>query len=420
VSGTIELQLTGMAYGGAAVGRHEGRAIFVPLAIAGERVRAEIVEDKGRYANARLVEVLTPSPDRVEPRCPHFGPGPEGPCGGCQWQHIAYLAQVRFKHEILADQLRRVGGFADPPLLPPVPSGSPWAYRNQTRFGVARGEGRLGYRAPNSQRIIPIRECHIIDERLLALYQDLDLELSGLKSLALRVGTATDELMMVLDTEGDEAPALETDLPISVALQFRNGTSATLVGTSDIVEEVNGRAFYISAGSFFQVNTPLAGAMVQQVLAHLDLKGDETVLDAYSGVGLFTAFIAPHAARVIAIESNASAVADAQINLDEFDNVALYQADVEDVLPTLDGVLDAAVLDPPRTGCAPGVLDALIRLRPARIVYISCDPSTLARDCKGAAAGGYHLAATQLFDVFPQTYHIESISLLAAEEGASP
>lgn len=407
----FELELSGMAYGGAAVGRYQGRAIFVPYAIAGERVRAEVVEDRRRYANARLVEVLVPSPDRVQSPCPHFGPGPEGPCGGCQWQHIAYPAQLRFKQQVLAEQLRRIGGFADPPLRPPVPSPSPWAYRNQARFGVDQ-QGRLGYRALNSHRIVPIRECHILDPRLLELFQSLDLDLPGLKSLTLRVGTASGELMMVMETEGDEPPELETDLPVSVVLHLRDGTSAVLVGNSDIVEEVAGRAFHISAGSFFQVNTPLAEAMVERVLSCLALKGTETVLDAYSGVGLFTAHIAPHAARVIAIEADPAAVTDAEINLDEFSHIELYQAAVEDVLPTLEVTLDAAVLDPPRAGCAPAVLDALIRLGPPRLVYVSCDPSTLARDCQRLAAGGYRLAEVQLFDLFPQTYHIESISLL--------
>lgn len=410
----IELELTDMAYGGAAVGRYEGRVVFVPYAIAGERVRVEIVEEKKRYAQARLIDVLAPSPDRVQPPCPHFGPGPEGPCGGCQWQHIAYPAQVRFKQAILADQLQRIGGFSDPPLLSPVPSPSPWGYRNQARFGVSP-DGQLGYRAMNSQRIIPIRECHIIDPRLLALFQALDLEPAGLEGVTLRLGTATEELMLVLEMAGDEVPALETDMPLSCVLLFRDGSSVVLVGEGDLVEEVAGRRFHISAGSFFQVNTHLAEKLVERVLSYLALTGCETVLEAYSGVGLFTAFLAPHAARVIAIESNPSAVADAQVNLDEFNHIELYQAEVEEVLPVLEMALDAAVLDPPRAGCAPAVIDALIRLRPPRIVYVSCDPATLARDCKRLAMGGYRLAATQLVDMFPQTYHIESVSLLTAQ-----
>ncbi|MER3544060.1 MAG: 23S rRNA (uracil(1939)-C(5))-methyltransferase RlmD [Chloroflexota bacterium] len=411
----IDLELTDMAYGGAAVGRREGRVVFVPYAIAGERVRVEIVEEKKRYAQARLMEILTPSPDRVQPPCPHFGPGPEGPCGSCQWQHIAYPAQVRFKQAILADQLRRIGGFSDLSLLPPVPSPSPWAYRNQARFGVSP-DGRLGYRAMNSQRILPIRECHIIDPRLLTLFQSLDLEPAGLNGVTLRVGTATDELMLVLEVAGDERPAVETDLPLSCVLQFEDGSSVVLVGEGDLMEEVAGRRFQVSAGSFFQVNTPLAEKLVERVLNYLALTGRETVLEAYSGVGLFTAFLAPQAARVIAIESNPSAVADAQINLDEFNHIELYQAEAEEVLPVLEVALDAAVLDPPRTGCAPAVMDALIRLRPSRLVYVSCDPATLARDCRRLAAGGYRLAATQLVDMFPQTYHIESVSLLIAQD----
>jgi 23S rRNA (uracil1939-C5)-methyltransferase len=234
--------------------------------------------------------------------------------------------------------------------------------------------------------------------------------------LTLRAG-AEDDLLVVFETSA-EAPEVELDLPVSAALLRPDGASFTVAGRDYVTVEVRGRPFQVSAGAFFQVNTPMAEQLVELVLAGLALQPGETVLDLYCGVGLFSAFMAP-LARVVGVEAYPPAVSDATVNLDEFDNVEIYEAPAEDVLPDLDLRFDAAVLDPPRAGCAPEVMDALLHLRPARLVYVSCDPATLARDAKRLRAGGYSLNWVQPLDMFPQTYHVESVARFQMASGVS-
>jgi len=405
------LQLTTITHGGATLGRHEGRAIFVPYALPGETVRVEITEDKGRYAFARLVEVLEPSPDRVASPCPYFGPTG---CGGCQWQHAAYEAQLRFKAQIVADQLTRIGSIPDPPVRPTLPDRSGWAYRNHAQFHPAP-DGGLGFQAAASSDTTAIDECLILHPFLSDLYATLDLDLPGLRRLSLRAGTATGDRMLVFETEDDLPPTLESDLPVSCVLLLSDGRHANLIGYNHITEIVAGRTYRISAPSFFQVNTPQAAQLVRQVLEYLDLQGDETVLDAYCGVGLFTAHLAERAGLVVGVELAPAAVADLLENTAEFDNVEVIEGPLEAVLPDLDVSLDAAVVDPPRAGVDRFALDGLVARRPARIVYVSCDPATLARDAKRLARAGYRLVEVQPVDMFPQTYHVESVALFVSD-----
>ena len=409
------LQLTAIAHGGAALGRHEGRVIFVPYALPGETARVEITEDKGRYAFARLAKVLEPSPDRVTPPCPYFGYAAHGGAGccGCQWQHVDYQAQLRFKAEIVADQLARIGGIADPTVRPVLPDSSGWAYRNHAQFHPAP-EGGLGFQAAASNDTIVIDECLILHPLLSDLYATLDLDLPGLLRLSLRTGTATGERMLIFEMEDDLPPALEADLPVSCVLLLSDGRHANLIGHNYITETVADRTYRISAPSFFQVNTAQAAQLVQQVLEYLDLQGGETVLDGYCGVGLFTAHLAPSAGLVVGVELSPAAVADLLENTAEFDNVEVIEGPVEAVLPDLDISFDAAVVDPPRAGVDRFALDALVEHRPARLVYVSCDPATLARDAKRLSRAGYRLVEVQPVDLFPQTYHVESVALFVS------
>ncbi len=433
------LQLTTITHGGAALGRHKGRVIFVPYALPGEMVRVEITEDKGRYAFARLVDVLDPSPDRVAPPCPYFGPTG---CGGCQWQHVAYEAQLRFKAEIVADQLARIGDIADPPVRPTLPNRSGWAYRNHAQFhpapdgglgfqgaSVGRPRGR-GLRAEGhdarpepalseeerpGRRVVAVDDCLILHPLLSDLYAALDLDLEGLIRLSLRAGTATGDAMLIFEMADDLPPALEIDLPVSCVLLLSDGMHVNLIGSNHITEIVAGRTYRISAPSFFQVNTTQTGQLVRLVTEYLDLRGDETVLDAYCGVGLFTAHLAERAGLVVGVELAPTAVADLLENTAEFDNVEVIEGPVEVVLPDLDVPLDGAVVDPPRAGVDRFALDALVARRPARVVYVSCDPATLARDAKRLVRAGYRLVEVQPVDMFPQTYHIESVALFVSD-----
>jgi len=434
---TFTLQLTAIAHGGAALGRHEGRVIFVPYALPGETVRVEIAEDKGRYAFARLVEVLIPSPDRVPPPCPYFGPTG---CGGCQWQHIDYQAQLRFKAEIVADQLTRIGSIADPPVRPTLPDSSGWAYRNHAQFHPAPGEGLgfqraligrprgRGLRAEDGEQelraedgeqglraeghdVVAVDECLILHPLLSDLYATLDLDLPGLTRLSLRAGTVTGDQMLVFEMADDLPPAVEIDLPVSCVLLLSDGIHVNLIGNNHITETIADRTYRISAPSFFQVNTPQAAQLVRLVTEYLDLQGDETVLDGYCGVGLFTAHLAERAGLVVGVELAPAAISDLLENTAGLDNVEVIEGPVEAVLPDLDVALDVAVLDPPRAGVDRFALDALVARRPARVVYVSCDPATLARDTKRLTRAGYRLVEVQPVDMFPQTYHIESVAL---------
>lgn len=406
---SIELTLSAMAHGGAALGRHEGRVIFVPGALPGEMVRVEITQDKDRFAHARLVEVVEPSPDRVTPRCPHV---PE--CGGCQWQHIDYARQVTLKRDVVLDQLTRIAGVADPPVRPTVAAPSPWAYRNRVTFHVG-DDDQLGFRRAASHGVVPIQECHIADPRLMAVYDDLDLDLPDLTRLSLIAGSDEDDLLLALATEGDEPPTLSVDFPISCVhlVGDQQPIPVNLIGRNHVTQRIDGYAYRVSAGRFFQVNTAVAAVLTELVLNWLNPSPDDTVLDAYCGVGLFTLPLAERSSLVVAVELDPGATEDLILNLGDTENVEVIEGHVEAVLPDLVRMepLHGLVVDPPRQGLDVVVIDALAANGPPRLVYVSCDPATLARDVKRLLRGGYTLDDVQPVDMFPQTYHIETVAL---------
>lgn len=401
------LKLTGMAHGGEALGRWGDRTLFVPYAIPGERVLVEIVEEHQRYAHTRLLEVLEPSPARQTPPCPYFGA--EG-CGGCQWQHITYPVQVSLKGRVMVDQLQRIGKLAEPPVLEPLADDQGWEYRNHSRFRLTPA-GRPGFLSANSHHVIPVDDCLILHPLLSNLLASLELTLPELEWLELRAGTATGDLMLVLQTVDDEPPELAVDFPLSIVQVRHDGAVLPLIGLDYITEVVHGREFRISATSFYQVNSAQAERLVDLVLAALELQGDEQVVDAYCGIGLFTAFLSERAARVTGIELSEEASADARYNLAGSENVEWLTGPVELLLGTVAHPVDAIVLDPPREGLERRALDALAAHRPARIAYVSCDPATLARDTRRLTEAGYTLAWVQPVDLFPQTYHLENVAL---------
>jgi 23S rRNA (uracil1939-C5)-methyltransferase len=314
------------------------------------------------------------------------------------------------KQAILRDQIERIAGIANPPVQPIVASPGDWNYRNTVQFHLSRS-GKLGFQRAESSQVIEITECHLPEAALNELWPQLDFEpLAGLERVALRVG-ADGDLMAVLETSGEEAPELSVEeLSVSVVLQGPDG-SLVLAGDDHIIQEVNGRGFRVSAGSFFQVNIPQAEQMVKHVLDLVPDWQDKVVLDLYCGVGLFSAFLAPRVREVIGIEASPSACADFAANLDEFENVSLYMGLAGDILGGLEVQPDVVVVDPPRAGLEKYALDALVAMQPPVLVYVSCDPATLARDAKRLLAGGYRLEQVTPFDLFPQTYHIESVSL---------
>ncbi len=410
MSTSYDLIPTSHAYGGETIARlPDGRAVFIPYAIPGEVVRLELVEEKQRFARARLLEVLEPSSERVSPRCPHYGE-----CGGCHYQHLSYPAQLAAKTTILKDQLERIGGLASPEVAGIAPSIFEVAYRNHVQFHLAP-DGSLGYHKARTNDVLAIRECHLPELPLQELWPQLEFEPgAGVDRVGLRLGCDGD-LQIILESGGLETPELSVeDLPVSV-VHLSPGGAITLAGSPTLEMEVLERRFRVSAGSFFQANTVVAAMMALKVREWLGersaLRPDATLLDLYCGVGLFSLFLAESGCRLVGVEASEQAVDDFACNLDEFDGIEIYQGAAEVVLPSLDLRPDAVVVDPPREGLARPVIDSLLRLAAPTLVYVSCDPATLARDAKRLTAGGYVLQKLSLFDQFPQTYHIESISL---------
>ncbi|HEX9389213.1 MAG TPA: class I SAM-dependent RNA methyltransferase [Anaerolineales bacterium] len=400
-----EILLTTLAYGGDAMGRLEdGRAVFVPFGLPGERVRIRLTEEKRGFARAELVEILEASPHRILPRCKHFGV-----CGGCHYQSLPYEEQLKAKTEILRDQLTRIGRIENPPVQDMVASPSPWNYRNHLQFHLTE-EGKLGYVRAQSPTVFAVSECHLPEGSINSFWPQLEFEPgTGIERVSLRSGKDED-LMLILESDSPESPELEIEAEVSVAHVFEENT-VVIAGNDHIIISVFGREFRVSAASFFQVNTAMAEKMVEHLLTCIPISLSTTLLDVYCGVGLFSAFLASKCERVIGIESSASACEDFAINLDEFDHVELYEGLAEEIIPHLEAKPDIVLVDPPRAGLEKRVVDGILKLNPHVIAYVSCDPSTLARDVKRLIEGGYLLKQITPFDLFPQTYHIESISL---------
>ncbi len=386
----------------------DGRAVFVPFGLPGERVRIRLTEEKQNFARGELLEVLEPSPDRIVPRCRHFGI-----CGGCHYQNLAYEKQLVAKTEILRDQLMRIGKIANPPVASMVASPSEWNYRNHVQFHLTE-DGKIGFVNAAGNTVIPISECHLPDPSINSLWPQLEFdEALDISRVSLRTG-ADDDLMLLLESDYPETPEIEIEADISVIHLFEEHP-VVIAGADHHFIRVLGRDFKVSAPSFFQVNTAMAEKMVEHLLTVLPAAAKDTLLDLYCGVGLFSAFFASRAGRVIGVESSASACEDFAVNLDEFDNVELYEGAAEEILPALvERIANPlyAIVDPPRAGLDRRVLDAMLKtLGPRLIAYVSCDPSTLARDAKRLILGGYRLVQVTPFDLFPQTYHIESVSI---------
>lgn len=395
-----------MAHGGSALGRHGKQTVFVPFTIPGERIVARVSEDRGRIAFAEGVTLLDASADRVYPRCRHFGPGR---CGSCHWQHIDYAAQLLLKQDVLADQLARIGGFEEMDVQPVIPSPAQWGYNFHMTL-TAGADGKLGF-AGHKGGVTQIDECHLLHPDLWALYQSLDLDYEGLQRLKLQMGS-DGAPMLILTMKGDEAPELETDLPASVNMLLEDNEPVNLIGASHCGYTLNGRTFRVTAGGFIRPNVAQLSHLVQVVVDALDLSGGEAVLDLYAGVGLYTAFIAGRAERVTLVESYPPAATNADENLPDFDNIDIIEGAVEDVLPELDETYDAAIIDPPAEGLSGDALDALVDLNIPRLVYVSSDPATLARDAKRLAGKGYRLRSVQPIDLAPQAYYIDVVAVL--------
>lgn len=408
----IDFDISDMAYGGQALGKYRGKLVFVPYTLPGEAVTAEITHESGSVAFARGTHLRAASVDRVAPRCPHFGPGR---CWGCHWQHIDYPAQLLLKQDVLADQLSRVGKLPDRiidrVMRPFLPAARIWQF-NQ-RLTLLRDEnGAWGYRRQHKGGIEGISECHLAHTDLIDTLAELDLDFERARRLTLQ-RDSDGRIMLILEVYAEEAPSLHTDLPISVNLILPDNVPINLVGSAQSHFRIAGREFRVTAGASIRPNVDQVAALVTEVMKALRLTGHERVLDLYAGVGIFSAFIAANAALVTIVESYPPAATDADVNLADFDQVDIIEGQVEAALSDMvavDAEYDIALVDPPSSGLGQSVIADLARLTIQRLVYVSGDPPSLARDCNALFKAGFHLREIQPVDMAPHTYFITAVA----------
>ena len=386
----VRVRLNGWGRLGEALAQHEDVPLFVFGGIDGEEVEAEVVRRHRRYVAARVVRVIEGSKHRIEPPCPHFGA-----CTGCQWQHIEEGHQRELKRLAVVDALERIGGLDDAPVADILPAPAPFGYRNHARFTVGP-QGALGYVNRESRRFVPIDRCMLMDEGINGTLAELQGHCADTTQVSVRYGTGTGDVLV--------QPTL------------KNPDVGITTGQKHFRERMGGHVFRVGSPSFFQVNTVQAERMADLVRQELELSGDEVVADVYAGVGTFAVLLAPYCKQVIAIEESSAAMNDARVNCEGIANLELCHARAEDALASMERCPDAVVLDPPRAGCHPSMLESMVRLRPKKVVYVSCDPSTLARDLKALCAGGFRLRKVQPIDMFPQTHHVECVATLAGPD----
>jgi len=443
----VDVDVESVNVHGDGVARLGRSLIAVPFTIPGERVRVRVERLRAGAVSATLVEVLAPSAHRVNPRCRHFGLRAEGgrTCGGCSWQHIAYPRQLELKTDLVTRLVREKVSSAPAarPMLAATPLDAPWGYRNKVHFAVDRkGPGALvmGHYARFSRRLIDVAECPVHDERGNALAFALRdacewADTHEVKSIAVRSGQTTSETMatIVVSSEtdkriraasrramaGQHAPtSLHVNIhPRGDALIFGERTRH-VAGPERLREDLGGASFLVSPTSFFQTNVRAAQMLLQQVLASIPMGA--AVLDLYAGAGLFALPLAARGHEVVAVEENRGAVADgvASLRLSRIPEARcrFLARPVEAALKSRDlssQHFGAIVLDPPREGCQAPVLDRLLHGRAAKtIVYISCDPQSLARDLARITASGYEIRSMQPVDMFPHTPHVETVAVL--------
>jgi 23S rRNA (uracil1939-C5)-methyltransferase len=448
----IELTIERIAYGGAGVGRHDGLVIFVRGAIPGDRIMAQVSRKKKDYAEARMVGLLDPSPDRIVAPCPY-----SGQCGGCQWQHVRYERQLEYKKEYLKDALARIGAILDVPIHDPTPSERIFAYRNKMEFSFAdrrwflpgaRGEDEgfvLGLHVPGTfYKVIDVEACLLHGERgnqilrhVKTHAKDSGLPAYGLKAhkgywrfLTLRHSASLEEWMVNITTFDERRATLEplvealTNTYHDVKTVLNNITTRraavaagekelVLSGSGIIHDRLGPYVFQISANSFFQTNSSAALKLYQRVLEYAELRGSEIVLDLYSGTGTIPIFLAGSSKRVIAMEIAITAVQDGERNCkaNGIENCQFVLGDIRESLTLLRTRPDVLIIDPPRTGMHQEVLARVMALSAERVVYVSCNPATLARDL-GEMSPGYEVIEIQPVDMFPHTFHIEAVAKL--------
>ncbi|AFC33418.1 RNA methyltransferase [Paenibacillus mucilaginosus 3016] len=451
--------IVGIGHEGEGVGRVNGYTLFVPGALPGEKVRVKVVKVKKQYGYAKLLEVLEASPDRIDAPCPIYKQ-----CGGCQLQHLSYEAQMRWKRQLVIDNLTRIGklqvvGEREEGIIvhPTLGMSDPWRYRNkaQVPIGLAETEeGGLvgGFYAQGSHRIIDMEACliqHENNDAVVGAVKKIARELgirpyseeTGrglLRHVIARYGFNTGEIMVVLVTNGRDLPhadeltgLIRRDVPGVTSIVQNINTretnvifgdeTRTLWGSDVIYDTIGDIRFAISARSFYQVNPVQTEVLYGKALEYAALTGRETVIDAYCGIGTISLFLAQKADQVYGVEIVPEAIEDARANarLNGIRNASFEAGPAEVVIPAWRGkgiAPDVIVVDPPRKGCDPALLETILAMRPERVVYVSCNPSTLARDLRVLEDGGFRTVQVQPVDMFPHTVHVESVAVLVRGE----
>ena len=446
----IEVTIEDLSEEGTGIGKFEGMTFFIKDAVIGDRVRAKIMKMKKNYGFARLMEVLTPSPDRVEPLCPVARQ-----CGGCQIQAMSYEAQLAFKTRKVESNLKRIGKFEEIPMESIIGMEDPFHYRNKAQFPFGKNrDGKIitGFYAGRTHSIIENTSCHLgkevneeILEKILAWMNVFHVEpyneATGkglMRHSLIRCGFRTGEIMVCLVINGRKIPgeeALVDSLKIipgmtSISLNVNKEKTNVILGREVInlwgrpyIEDYIGEVKYqISPLSFFQVNPVQTERLYGKALEYAGLTGEETVWDLYCGIGTISLFLARKARKVYGVEIIPDAIEDARRNasLNGFTNTEFYVGKAEEVLPEKyekEGVrADVIVVDPPRKGCDETLLSTMVKMQPERIVYVSCDSATLARDLRYLCDNGYELKRVCPADMFPQTVHVETVVLLSQQK----
>lgn len=431
------LSIDGLAHGGAGVARAEdGRVVFVPATCPGDTVDVRVTADHGRYVEAELAGIVTPSEDRRTPPCPYYGH-----CGGCQWQHISYGVQAEAKRTQLIDSLQRIGKLSGFEVAPTLVSDTPYGYRNRLEMRSGTGADKrpvLGLTAARSDEIVPIDSCLLLPKRAKSVPKALGGALRyiagrapfDLERVAVRVGVNTSDLEVdlwgppgpmqrqaVARTLSDAVrPTCITRVLVKEDARKRADLKVeVLSGRGNWRERLGGFEYRVSAPSFFQGNTKGAEKLAALVLQTLSPDGTDRVLDLYAGVGTFTLPLAEVAGEVVAIEGTGSAVRDLRANIEDAGLFAeVMPGDAARALAEA-GTFDLAVVDPPRAGMAADALKALVAAHPSRICYVSCDTATLARDARELTGAGYRLTSATPVDLFPQTWHTETVAVFERE-----
>ena len=385
----VELVLGEIAPSGDTTAEFEGGTIEVFGGIPGERVVARVHryhKRRRQVVAAAVVKVMSASPHRIAPPCPYYGP-----CSGCQWQHIDYDHQLALKADSVRAALATHPELDGTKVAETIPGPDRLGYRNHARFTVRR-QGRLGFTNRITRRFVDVERCLLMHEGINEILGRLQGRVGETTQLSVRYGIGSGEWLV--------QPAMKSEsIPMPT-------------GQTHYRERLFDRTFRIASPSFFQVNTKQAETLGGLLLRRLELTGSDTVVDAYAGVGTFAALAAAHSDRVIAIEESTAAVRDAAVNIGALTNVEFVESKTEDVLSSLECSPDAVILDPPRTGCHPDAIDAVVQIEADRIAYVSCEPTSMARDLAMLVSGGYRVTSVDPLDMFPQTHHVECVATL--------